>query len=50
MLDPGWEKVAARTHAWLEETLDRGEPMDEPPAFLPYGSMRSLDAAERNPG
>ena len=50
MLDLGWEKVAARIHGWLEETLDRGEPMDEPPAFLPYGSMRSLDAAERNPG
>ena len=36
MLDRGWESVAARSHAWLEETLEQREAIDRPLALIPY--------------
>jgi pimeloyl-ACP methyl ester carboxylesterase len=50
MLDLGWESVAARIHAWLEETLTPAKSSESPLALLPYGSVRELDEAQRNPG
>ena len=35
MLDLGWESVAERIAAWLEDTLGRGEPTGRPLALIP---------------
>ena len=48
MLDLGWESVAARIHGWLEETWIEGA--DSSRRLPSVRLMRSLDAAERNPG
>jgi pimeloyl-ACP methyl ester carboxylesterase len=48
MLDLGWESVAARIHAWLEETLV--ERSESPVALLPYGSVHTVEEGQYTPG
>ena len=50
MLDLGWETVAGRIAAWLEDTLGRGEPAGRPLALPPHSATRNPDEAQRNPG